>query len=374
MRQVHSSFEAAVDRFDRCTKFVFSSSTRTAGLRNDSPCLRSAGAAAAERGCPPSCTGESYWRTAQHDVVDRRVVELGTTSRWPMVGSHSAHVLAHARLEQGDLLVDVGDDLANRDGAMALVAVPPMRMLPDQGVSSPSDDEPRDGRLAAPRVTDQGYPVVMPAPGGRGDARSRSSTPGASLATLTADGASLADAEGVTLLPSGDALVSFEREHRVLRTARPTTSARAATVGVEQWVRSCDSVIEGFGNAGIEAVQALNGEPRRRRVRAPAIRGCALHGVRRETPVRVLDVRAPPALARTLHYPIEDGWGVVDFALLAPGTLLVLERTYVHDDLGQRDPPSPPRPRRARRSRRHVAGARALTGAPQRRARRDRQF
>ena len=153
---------------------------------------------------------------------------------------------------------------------------------------------------------------------------------GASLATLTADGASLADAEGVTLLPSGDALVSFEREHRVLRYAAPEyVGARGTSVGVEQWVRTCDSVIEGFGNAGIEAVQALNASHVVVACEHPPSEG-ALHGVRRDTtPVRVLDIRAPPALARTLHYPIEDGWGVVDFALLAPGTLLVLERTYV---------------------------------------------
>ena len=204
----------------------------------------------------------------------------------------------------------------------------------------PSDDEAASGDsdLQLLSVTDQGYWVVMPARPEPFDVATLApllDADGASLATLTADGASLADAEGVTLLPSGDALVSFEREHRVLRYAAPEyVGARGTSVGVEQWVRTCDSVIEGFGNAGIEAVQALNASHVVVACEHPpsegALHGVAAGGARRRQWVRVLDIRAPPALRGTLDYPIEDGWGVVDArALLAPGTLLVLERTYV---------------------------------------------
>ena len=332
-----SSFGGCLDRFDRCTKFVFC----LAGIIAVSGII--ALLVAFVPAPPPperSCAdGECASGGVEREDYSSESVRDRTT--WSSDGR---------RLAQADVVLESSPiGLCGVDASACHERLGDLKYVRGHWLSSPaaefgelsaiallpSDDEAAsgDGDLQLLSVTDQGYWVVMPARPEPFDVATLApllDADGASLATLTADGASLADAEGVTLLPSGDALVSFEREHRVLRYAAPEyVGARGTSVGVEQWVRTCDSVIEGFGNAGIEAAQALNASHVVVACEHPPSEG-ALHGVRRDTtPVRVLDVRAPPALARTLHYPIEDGWGVVDFALLAPGTLLVLERTYV---------------------------------------------
>ena len=333
--KANSSF-GFCDRFDRCTKFVFCLAAIVAlsGIIALLVALVPA-PPPPERSCDGDCASggverEDYSSESVRDRTTwssdgRRLAETEVVLESSPIGLCGVDAPAcHERL--GDLTYVRGHWLSSpaaEFGELSAIAL------------LPSDDEAASGDsdLQLLSVTDQGYWVVMPARPEPFDVATLApllDADGASLATLTADGASLADAEGVTLLPSGDALVSFEREHRVLRYAAPEyVGARGTSVGVEQWVRTCDSVIEGFGNAGIEAVQALNASHVVVACEHPPSEG-ALHGVRRDTtPVRVLDVRAPPALARTLHYPIEDGWGVVDFALLAPGTLLVLERTYV---------------------------------------------
>ena len=333
--KANSSF-GFCDRFDRCTKFVFCLAAIVAlsGIIALLVALVPA-PPPPERSCDGDCASggverEDYSSESVRDRTTwssdgRRLAETEVVLESSPIGLCGVDAPAcHERL--GDLTYVRGHWLSSpaaEFGELSAIAL------------LPSDDEAASGDsdLQLLSVTDQGYWVVMPARPEPFDVATLApllDADGTSLATLTADGASLADAEGVTLLPSGDALVSFEREHRVLRYAAPEyVGARGTSVGVEQWVRTCDSVIEGFGNAGIEAEQALNASHVVVACEHPPSEG-ALHGVRRDTtPVRVLDVRAPPALARTLHYPIEDGWGVVDFALLAPGTLLVLERTYV---------------------------------------------
>jgi len=336
LRSTPKSSFGCLDRFDRCTKFVFCLAAIIA-LSGIIALLVAFVPAPPppERSCDAECASggverEDYSSDSVRDRTTwssdgRRLAEAEVVLESSPIGLCGVDASA-CRERLGDLKYVRGHWLSSpaaEFGELSAIAL------------LPSDDEAAsgDGDLQLLSVTDQGYWVVMPARPEPVDVATLGpllDADGASLATLTADGASLADAEGVTLLPSGDALVSFEREHRVLRYVAPEyVGARGTSVGVEQWVRTCDSVIEGFGNAGIEAVQALNASHVVVACEHPPSEG-ALHGVRRDTtPVRVLDVRAPPALARTLHYPIEDGWGVVDFALLAPGTLLVLERTYV---------------------------------------------
>lgn len=120
------------------------------------------------------------------------------------------------------------------------------------------------------------------------------------------------DAEGLTMLPDGRAIVSFERRHRIWVYDQPLTDREPKEL------KAPEHIVRLLPNQGLEAIEAM-----------PDGRLIAIA----EGPIGpgiVLDfwVLEPDGTWRSLGYLMRDGFKVTDAAALPDGRVIVLERWF----------------------------------------------